>query len=115
MWCKRNPAHYRWDVAEDLPIACSLNGSDLAARLAGLAQFGAETLTARSSDRDGHRLRFRRGPAVEARLRSILAAEEECCPFLNLTLIEADDELELRISSSPDGYAVAAELAAAFG
>lgn len=102
-------------MTPDPPIACSLAGSDLERRFAELRRFGAEALTARSCDQDGHRLWFRKSPGAEARLRSIVAAEEECCSFLSFSLTEIDGQLELRIASPPDGRPVADQLAGAFG
>jgi hypothetical protein len=101
-------------VDSDAPIACSLGGSDLQARYRDLGEFGRANLIGRATDEHGERLTFRRTVESERRLRAIVAAEEECCPFLGFELVEAGEGLELRISSTEDGRPVAAGLAAAF-
>ncbi|HXF32830.1 MAG TPA: hypothetical protein VN522_15060 [Solirubrobacterales bacterium] len=102
-------------MAEDLPMACALGGSDLRRRYLDLARFGEANLIARSTNSEGEELRFRHSPENEHRLRSIVAAEAECCPFLDLALTERDGELVLRIGGAADALPIAAGLAAAFG
>ncbi|HTR75952.1 MAG TPA: hypothetical protein VMH33_11935 [Solirubrobacterales bacterium] len=99
---------------ESPPIACSLAGAELRNRYRDLGRFGAENLVSRSSDGDGEVLRFRRSAESEKGLRAIVAAEEECCPFLDFDLRERDGELVLRIAAGEDGRQVAAGLAGAF-
>jgi hypothetical protein len=101
-------------MAEDLPMACSLAGSDLVERYRDLAGFGTANLIGRSSGAHGEELRFRRSAVNERRLRAIVAAEAECCPFLDLDLVEREGELVLRIGSAEDARLVAAELASVF-
>jgi hypothetical protein len=102
-------------LTEALPIACSLGTSDLRRRLAEIAAIGAESLTGHQADEGRHLLRFRADSGTRRRLEEIVAAEAECCAFLDLALEERDDELLLSIAAPPDGQAVADELAAAFG
>ncbi|HEY2056021.1 MAG TPA: hypothetical protein VGH14_18960 [Solirubrobacterales bacterium] len=99
----------------DRPIACSLSGSGLKDRHRELGRFGSKNLIGRSSDAKGQSLRFRRTEDSTRSLREIVAAERECCPFLDLELIESAEELELRIAAPEDARVVADELAAAFG
>jgi hypothetical protein len=95
-------------------VACSLAAGDLQRRLAAIAALGAESLVEQCDD--GRQvLRFRSGAATRQRLEGIVAAEGECCPFLDLSLEEEGDRLVLSISSaSASGRALAAELARAF-
>jgi hypothetical protein len=103
-------------VAEEQPVACSLNASELQVRLAEIAAAGAEALIASEAEGDRHLLRFRAGTETRRRLERIVAAEAECCSFLELELelSEAGSELVLAIAAPGDGQAVADELAAAF-
>ncbi len=100
---------------ESVPVACTLGADDLRRRLEEIAALGHESLTGRAADGEAWVLRFRRAPATRRRLESIIAAESECCPFLEFDLGEERGELELRISAPSEGTAVAAELARAFG
>jgi hypothetical protein len=102
-------------MTEALPIACSLGAGDLKRRLAAIAEIGTESLLGREADGERHLLRFRADTATRRRLEEIVAAEAECCPFLDLTLEESGSELLLSVAAPEDGHAVADELAAAFG
>ena len=97
----------------DLPIACSLTATDLRARLAEMRDLGAAALLA--VDRCGADavLRFRRTGSARTRLAAIVAAEAQCCAFLDLRLSEDDAALVLRISAPADAEVVVAEHVAA--
>jgi hypothetical protein len=97
-----------------VPIACSLSATGLRDRQDDLGRFGAAQLITRSSGVRGEELRFRRTPENEERLRSIVGAEEECCPFLDFELTADKDAVVLRIGAGPDARAVAAGLAGMF-
>ena len=101
-------------MTEGLPIACSLDTDDLKRRLAAIAEIGAESLLGREADGGRHLLRFRSDAETRRRLEEIVAAEAECCSFLDLTLEERSGELVLSVAAPEDGQAVADELAAAF-
>jgi hypothetical protein len=97
------------------PVSCSLGASDLRARLAAIAALGAASLVAHEQIDRRHTLRFRRDPATRRRLEEIVAAEAECCSFLDLDLAERDGELVLTVAAAPAaGQPVADELALAF-
>jgi hypothetical protein len=101
-------------MSEPKPIACSLGASDLRRRLDEIAALGSESLIA-SEDRDGTRvLRFRPDEETRQRLKAIVAAEAECCPFLDLRLGAGDGELILTVGAAQDGQTLAGEFAAAF-
>jgi hypothetical protein len=91
----------------ETPIACTLSGPDLAARLSQMAALGDEALEAVE-------LRFRPGPQIRERLDAIARAEAECCPFLTLDVREEPDGLVLRIAGPRETAPVVAELVAAF-
>jgi len=101
-------------MTEAPPIACSLRAGDLQQRLAEIAVIGKESLAGRETEEGRHLLRFRSDAETRRRLEAILAAEAECCSFLDLTLEESGRELILSIASPEDGQTVADELAAAF-
>jgi hypothetical protein len=96
------------------PIACSLGASDLRQRLDKIAALGSDSLIA-SEVGDGARLlRFRHDEETRRRLAEIVAAEAECCSFLDLDVSECNGELVLTLIAPDDGQALAGELAAAF-
>jgi hypothetical protein len=110
-------------MAEEIPIACSLKGTqiacslgadDLQRRLAAIAELGAGSLIAREADGGRHLLRFRADPETRRRLEAIAAAEVECCSFLELSLRQRGGELVLSIAAPRGGQPIADELAAAF-
>jgi hypothetical protein len=79
----------------DTPVACTLTSAELRARQAGTAELARRSLRSR----DGGLLVF--DLDAEAALRSVIAAEAECCPFLSFDLRRAGNALELRITG-PD-------------
>jgi hypothetical protein len=95
-------------------ITCSLGASDLRERLSEIAEIGAESLIERSTEGNRHLLLFRSGAEIRRRLEAVVAAEEKCCPFLDLSLEDHGDRLVLSLSAPEDGQPVAHELAAAF-
>ncbi len=99
-------------MTEETPIACSLSGDDLECRLATIAEIGTDLI---SHDRDGdrHLLRFTGDATNRRRLEQLVAAESQCCPFLELALSEAHGELTLSIAASLDGQSFADGLAIA--
>lgn len=101
-------------MSTDTPIACSLDAADLTRRLAAIAALGAESLLSREVDDGRHLLRFRADAGTRRRLGEIVAAEAECCPFLELTLSEGNGELVLSIAVPDGARAAADDLAAAF-
>lgn len=101
-------------MANDTPIACSLSASDLERRLAEIAAVGAKSLISRETHGDRHLLRFRRDEDTRKMLEDIVAAEAECCAFLDLSLDEVDGELTLWIAAPRDVKALADSLAGAF-
>lgn len=96
------------------PIACSLGAGDLRQRLAEIAEVGAGNLIARSADGDRHLLRFRSNAETRRRLEAIVAAEGQCCSFLDLRLEARGDETVLSIGAPEDGQPIADALATAF-
>ncbi|HMJ73265.1 MAG TPA: hypothetical protein VK471_07890 [Solirubrobacterales bacterium] len=101
-------------MTDQKPIACSLGANDLQRRLDEIAELSAVSLIARDTENGKHRLRFRSDPTTRRRLDEIVAAEAECCSFLDLELAERGGEVVLTLTAPDDGQVVADELAAAF-
>lgn len=96
------------------PIACSLRTDELARRLEEIESVGAESLLSQRLDGEAQVLRFQADARTRRRLEAIVAAEAECCPFLELDLKEEGEQLVLTIAAPPETAPVAAELAGAF-
>jgi hypothetical protein len=100
-------------TARELPIACSLGSADLAARLAAMRAVGAEGWLAANITGTTALLTFR--ASVRARLEEIVAAEAQCCAFLEMSLAEpTPGEIELRITAPTGAERVLRELTEAF-
>jgi hypothetical protein len=101
-------------LTESLPIACSLSAGDLKQRLSAIAEIGEESLIDHATEDGRHLLRFRSDAETRKRLEEIVAAEMECCSFLDLALEERGGTLILSVAAPQDGQLVADELTAAF-
>jgi hypothetical protein len=101
-------------VTDENPIACSLTSGDLQRRLDEIAKLGAESHVAHEAKGDRHLLRFRESAETRRRLEAIIAAEAQCCSFLDLSLTEDGDELVLSIAAPAGAQPIASQLAAAF-
>jgi hypothetical protein len=76
---------------------------------------GARSSGSRRALEDGsHLLRFQSDAATRDRLERIVAAEADCCSFLDLALGERDGELVLTVAAPADAQPVADDLALAF-
>jgi hypothetical protein len=102
------------EMAGEAPIACSLSEGGLRARRQRLAELGRATLLGADGGGGRRRLRFRGDPGTRAALEAIAAAEEECCPFLELSIGESGGELTLSIEAPEGGVEIADALAASF-
>jgi hypothetical protein len=90
----------------DQPIACTLAVADVPGRLARLDTLTADALLDRQPIPGGMRSRFRDAPAVEPRVRELVALESECCAFLSFEVGRAGDAIVLDITGSPDAQPV---------
>jgi hypothetical protein len=99
---------------KELPIACSLDAGELARRQEELRALGRRALlSVRGRGELPVVLSFRGGAEIRTELERVVAAEAECCAFLDLQ-ISGDDPLELRIDAPADAAPVADELVEAF-
>ena len=101
-------------MTDPKPIACTLGKSDLRQRLEEIATLGAKSLLGHEIKDGTHTLRFRNDGSTRRQLEQIVAAETECCPFLELEIDERDQALLLALAAPDDGRFVADELARAF-
>jgi hypothetical protein len=79
--------------------SCSLQGRDLQKRLDEIAALGAASLLGQEADGDRQVLRFRADPETRRRLEALVAAEAECCSFLDLALESNGEEIVLTVSA----------------
>jgi hypothetical protein len=98
----------------ELPIACSLNASELPARLDEMAALGRAALIDARTEPTRAQLRFAAGIGVRARVEAIVAAESECCAFLDMRVSDEPDSVVLTIDAPEDAELVLAELVDAF-
>ena len=100
-------------MSRPLPIACTLSATDLRARGEELRALGGDGLVDAAEHGDRAVLRFRPDPAIRERVEAIVAAESECCAFLDFQLEHGDDASVLTISAPNGGAEMVHELAAA--
>ena len=100
-------------MSRPLPIACTLSATDLRARGEELRALGGDGLVDVSEDAGRAVLRFRADPAIRERVEAIVAAESECCAFLDFQLEHRDEASVLTISAPNGGAEMVHELAAA--
>jgi hypothetical protein len=96
----------------DLPIACFLDAAGLRARESELARLGHSLISVSRRDRAPVVLRFTADEETRNRLDRIIAAEAECCPFLEMKVREGET-LELSIDGPDDAAPVIAGLVSA--
>ena len=101
-------------MATDLPIVCTLTAAELPHRLAEMRAVGKAALI--SAEAAGRRatLHFRPGAETRHRLEAIVAAESECCAFLEFELDGRKADLALTIQAPEGGEPVLREMVDAF-
>ena len=100
-------------MSEPLPIACTLSATDLRARSEQLRALGGDGLLHASEAEGRAVLRFRPDTSVRKRVEAVVAAESECCAFLDFQLEHGEDATVLTISAPNGGAEMVHELAAA--
>jgi MerR family transcriptional regulator, copper efflux regulator len=91
---------------KELPIACTLSGADQADRAAAWRAVVSDGAAA--MDERGARVRLARH--AEPELRELIAAESECCPFLEFDLRHDGAGLRLRVSGPAEARPIIAAL-----
>lgn len=89
---------------EPPPMACTLGAADVKKRQEELRALGKDGLVSKVAYGDSAVLRFRPDPAIRGRVEAAVAAESECCPFLDFELEHGQDATVLTITG-PDGAA----------
>jgi hypothetical protein len=90
----------------EIPIACTLTPDRMSARRALIDGLAADGLLARTPTERGVRVRLRDEAEIERRTRALVAAESECCPFLDFDLRHEGGDLVLDISGPEDARPV---------
>ena len=98
----------------DLPIACSLSATELPKRLAEMHDVGRRAQHEVRTTGTQARLSIAPGAAVRDRVEAIVAAESQCCAFLDMTVSDRADMVLLTIDGPEGAEPVLAELVAAF-
>lgn len=83
-------------------LACSLSAAAGAGRAARWRALLDAHLLSRTATPSGRRLAFPAEPAVTGELDALVAAERDCCPFLDLTVERFDDAVILDVSGPPE-------------
>ena len=91
---------------EPIPMACTLGPADMQARQTELRALGEDGLVSKVINGESAVLRFRPDAAIRRRVEAAVAAESECCPFLDFDLEYRQDATVLTITA-PDGAAEA--------
>jgi hypothetical protein len=86
-------------------VACSLAPAQRGDRAALIGALTADALVDHEPIAGGVRWRFRASAGVEQRIRDLVHAESECCPFLRFDL-KRDAALVLDITGPPDAQPV---------
>jgi|tagenome__1003787_1003787.scaffolds.fasta_scaffold17720185_2 hypothetical protein len=86
----------------DAPIACSLAPAEYRTRMDDTARVAQEALIERTATDGGVRMTFAGGDGMRERLERYVAAERECCPFLDLDLAEREDGRIVLEVTGPD-------------
>ena len=89
---------------DPIPVACTLTGGEQVDRAAEFAALFAGGLVDARRTEDELLLRFGRGE--EDAVRDLLAREQECCPFLTMSITADDDSVTARIGAPTDGQPV---------
>jgi hypothetical protein len=98
----------------DLPIACSLNATELPRRLAEMAALGRAALVDVRHQPAHAELRFAARAGIRERVETIVDAESACCAFLTMEVGDEPDLVVLRLAAPADAEAIVAGLVEAF-
>jgi hypothetical protein len=98
-------------MTHEAPLACTLSAEERPKRAAAIRALARDALLGTSDD---GALRFHNDETTRARLEAIVAAESECCAFLDFDLRESGGELRLLITAPEGAEPVARDLAEAF-
>jgi hypothetical protein len=95
-------------VSTPLPIACTLDAAAAAKRVEATRGLLKRSLIDYVVTERGASLRF--GEEAEDGLRALIAAEAECCAFLDFDLRRKDGALSLTVTGPADARPIVLEL-----
>jgi hypothetical protein len=98
----------------EIPIACTLDRTQTRQRGDDIRALGRAALTTVERGERHVVLRFRPDPEIREQVKEIVAAESECCAFLDFTITHDRDATVVTIVSPPEGAPVMRELADRF-
>ena len=101
-------------MSAELPIACSLNATDLPARLAEITTLGRDALIDVQQAPGHAELRFAAGAGIRDRIETIVQAEARCCAFLTMEVRDEPSRVVLHITAPPEADLVLGQLVDAF-
>jgi hypothetical protein len=96
------------------PIACSLTAAELPLRQAEIRALGSVGLVDVTQEDGRAVLHFRPDPQIRERVEAIVAAESECCAFLEFKVEHGAEATVLTVSAPNGGAETVRELAATF-
>lgn len=85
----------------ELPVACTLDGSDGPSRLQRWRHLHHIAVPVAHITEGALEIRYRPGPGVLAELQKLVADERVCCAFVNWAVTEGDGHPVLRVTAPP--------------
>jgi hypothetical protein len=101
-------------MSDTPPIACTLSASEFPAREAEIRALGSDGLVDVAQEAGRVVLRFRPDSGIRERVEAIVAAEAECCAFLDFIVEHGDAATVLTISAPNGGAEMVNEFAELF-
>ena len=98
----------------DRPIACALSATEYPRRLAEMRALGAAALIDADTGPTRAMLRFAAGAGARDRVEAVVAAESECCSFLDMSVTDEPDMVALTINAPAEAALVLEEIVGAF-
>lgn len=96
-------AQVQTQQTEPQAIACLLDRESYLARLAVIGKLNADALLRRGRKDNVLHLAYRKQGDVEARVRELVAQEQECCPFFTFAIAVEGNEVRVTISAPEAG------------
>ena len=87
----------------EIPIACTLSPAQMKGRGDDIRALGRAALVSVECGERHATLGFRPGPEVRERVEAIVAAEAECCAFLDFAVSVGDEDATMVTIEAPEG------------
>lgn len=94
----------------DLPIACTLSTAELQERKATILASVRNAVIGRSRIPDGYRYEFANHSTTLKNVCRMVELERQCCRFLNFSLTENKETIQLDVSGQPQALAIIEDL-----